>query len=133
MKVIQMFVPYEAKNKAKESGCRWDSSMNCWYVSLQKYNDDKDKYKAFRSIAFVDTNDVTNDSMKELGCKWNNTYKKWTVDKKTYETNQTQFDLYKLRVLSEITRVYNYVLPPVKSEEDQLAELIALMACDDEE
>ena len=92
---------------------------NCMYL-----------YNPFRRLALADTNDVTNDTLKDLGCTWLSDYKKWGVDKTTYEKNKLQFDLCHVKVLTEITRVYNYVLPPVKSEEDQLAELMALMAYD---
>jgi hypothetical protein len=134
MKVIQLIVNYESKEEAKKIGSRWDSSMCCWYVSLEKYNENKEMYKSFRHFAFADTNDVSAETMKELNCKWNSIYKKWTTDKTTYEKNKLQFDLYRLKVLTEITCVYNYVPPPVKSDEDQLAELIALMSndCDEE-
>ena len=130
MKVIEMYVAYNSKSEAKKCGCRWDDNMKCWYVSLEKYNNDKNLYNPFRRLALADTNDVTNDTLKDLGCTWLSDYKKWGVDKTTYEKNKLQFDLCHVKVLTEITRVYNYVLPPVKSEEDQLAELMALMAYD---
>ena len=130
MKVISMYVNYEAKEEAKKCGCRWDDNMKCWYVSLEKYNNDKDLYKPFRIFAFADTNDVNNETMKELNCTWNSRYKKWVVNKLEYETNKVQYDLHNLQVLTEITNVFNFVPPPVISKEEQLAELIALMQYD---
>jgi hypothetical protein len=38
-----------------------------------------------------------------------------------------EFDLHKLVVLTEIKRVYLHIPPPVKSDEEQLAELMLIM------
>ena len=133
MKVIEMFIDYEAKDEAKKLGCRWDSSMNCWYVSVDRHKEKPDVYKPYNRFALADTNDITNETMKELNCKWNSVYKKWLISEYIYENNKTQFELYKLKVLTKITRVYNYIPPPVKSDEDQLAELMLLMATDNNE
>ena len=130
MKVIEMYVNYEAKDEAKKTGCKWDDTMKCWYVSLTKYNENKEVFTPIRIFAFADTNEVSCESMKELNCKWNSKYKKWTATKAEYELNKPQYDYHSLKVLTEITNIYNYVPPPVKSEEDQLAELIALMSTD---
>ena len=49
-----------------------------------------------------------------------------------YEDNIEHFNAHKLKVLTKITNVYNYIPVPVKTEEEQLAEILALMRCDDE-
>ena len=133
MKVIEMFSDYEGRDEAKKLGCRWDGSMMCWYVSLDRHEENPDVFAPYKRLALADTNDITNETMKELNCKWNSVYKKWLISEKIYNDNKTQFDLYKLIVLTKITKVYNYVPPPVKSDEDQLAELMLLMSTDNNE
>lgn len=130
MKVIELNVSYEDRDLAKMVGCRWDEMEKKWFVSLDKHNNTPEKYKPYRIYALVDTNDVDNETMKSLGCKWNATYKKWVVSVSFYDDNKEHFDEHNLKVLSKITNVYNYIPPPVKSEEEQLAELIALMQCE---
>jgi hypothetical protein len=132
MKVISMYVNFDIKDEAKKLGCRWDDCMKCWYVSLEKYNANKESFEKFRILALVDIDNVSAETMKELNCAWNPRYKKWTVNKLEYGLRKTEFDLHNLQVLSEITNVFNFVPPPVKSQEDQLAELIALMSYDED-
>jgi hypothetical protein len=55
------------------------------------------------------------------------------VNKLEYGLKKPEFDFHNLQILSEITNVFNYVPPPVKSQEDQMAELIALMQFDNDE
>ena len=133
MKVVEMIVPYGSKDEAKLIGCRWDASKSCWYVPLAKYNDYPESFEPFKVLALADTNNVQKETLKELGCKWNMTYKKWTINKLSYKTNMSKFDEHNLKVLLEIKKVYIFIPLPVKSEEDQLAELIAIMATDDDE
>ena len=126
-KVNEVFVSYDKKDDAKKLGCKWDSVKNRWYVLSEKFAENMEYYNDFRSLALATTNLVTNEDMKLLGCKFNMEYRKWTVSKSIYETRKLEFDLHKLVVLIEITRVYVYVPPPVKSDEDQLAELMLIM------
>jgi hypothetical protein len=129
-KVNEVYVSYELKDDAKKLGCRWDSVKTRWYILSEKFVQDMDLYNDFRALALADTNLVSNDDLKLLGCKFNMEYKKWTVSKSIYEKRKLEFDLHKLVVLTEIKRAYLYVPPPVKSEEEQLAELILFMRDD---
>jgi hypothetical protein len=87
-----------------------------------------DVFNDFRALAIADTNTVSSEDLKLLGCKFNMNYKKWTINKTTYENHKLEFDLHKLSILAEIVKTYNYVPPPVKSEADQLAELMLIMS-----
>jgi hypothetical protein len=132
MKVIELNVDYETRDIAKKLGCRWDETMKKWYVELDSHNKSPPSYKPYRLFALVDTNNVSNDIMKELDCKWNPNYKKWVIPVDVYENKLEHFEAHGLKMLTKITNVYNYVAPPVKTEEEQLAEILALMQCDDE-
>jgi hypothetical protein len=129
-KVNEIYVSYDNKESAKKLGCRWDSTKNRWYVLREKFLQDMECYNDFRSLALATTNLVTIETMKLLGCKYNMEYKKWTVSRSIYEARKLEFDLHKLVVLIEITRVYLFVPPPVKSDEDQLQELMLIMSGD---
>jgi hypothetical protein len=127
-KVNEVFVSYDKKDDAKKLGCKWDSVKNRWCVSSEKIVENMDLYNDFRALALATTNLVTNDDLKLLGCKFNMEYKKWIISKTIYESRKLEFDLHKLVVLTEITRVYLFIAPPVKSDEDQLAELMLIMS-----
>jgi hypothetical protein len=129
-KVNEVFVSYLKKDDAKKLGCKWDSVKNRWCILSEKFLQDMDLYNDFRALALATTNLVTNDDLKLLGCKFNMEYKKWTISKTIYESRKLEFDLHKLVVLTEITRVYLFIAPPVKSDEDQLAELMLIMSGD---
>jgi hypothetical protein len=128
VKVNEVFVNYEMKDKAKNLGCRWDVLKNRWYIAQDVFEQNMELFNDFRALAIADTNLVSNEDLKLLGCKFNITFKKWIISKSIYAKRKTEFDLYRLVILTEITRTYNYEPPPVKSDEDQLAELIRFMS-----
>jgi hypothetical protein len=129
-KVIEMFVPYENefRKKAKALKCKWDIVKSKWYLDISSNIDDR--FNDFRIYGLIDTG-ASVENLKELGCIFKSKYKCWTVAFSIYEERKLEFDLYKIKPLMEITHYYNYVSPPIKSEETQMAELIALMTSND--
>ena len=67
-KAIEMFVPYESRDKAKNLKCRWDSLRKYWYIHKEDINNKHiEDYKEFSVYALVD-NHVSNDIKKEFNC-----------------------------------------------------------------
>jgi hypothetical protein len=128
--VNEVFVNYESKDVAKNMGCKWDSLKSRWYVPNSLYIQDVEVYNDFRALALVDRNDIISYDMKLLGCKFLGKYKKWIISKSIYEKRKTEFDLYKLEILTEIVNEYNYIPPPSLSKEEQLSQLIKIMSPD---
>ena len=125
-KVRKMFVSFDDRDDAKMAGCRWDSVKKCWYMYSWKYDIVRDQCAKFRLYALIDNSDHK-DNKKELNCKWNSSYKKWTISKHDYDSDPMAYVEANIRILTELSVYYNYELPPVKSDEEQLEELIKIM------
>ena len=125
MKVVELQVPREFRFKAKAIGCCYDSLKGCWFVPLNQFLKDPNRYDYYVTLVLADINNSCIVTMNELGCTHSWEYKKWTINKKLYKYDTWRFDEHNLKVLLDlsISGIYDYDPLPVKSHEDQLIEL----------
>ena len=87
---VNLYVPFDMKNRVKHSGCRWDADAKCWVASasvmfanpyLEKYR--QEPKKVYYAVPFK-----FKDQFKALGGRFDFERKCWYV-----MSNQTTGDL----------------------------------------
>lgn len=77
LKKTLLSIPFEAKDKAKELGAKWDSEVKRWYYEGNDISIISQLQKLEVKENYINISFASKDRAKRLGAKWNSVVKKW--------------------------------------------------------
>ncbi len=77
LKKTLLCIPFEAKDKAKELGAKWNNEVKRWYYEGNDINIITQLQKLEVKENYINISFANKDRAKRLGAKWNGVVKKW--------------------------------------------------------